>query len=213
MRISVIAVALMVCLSSAYVAQGQAPAGASANASRYGIGVVDISYIFKNHLRFKAMMDQMKGDVKKIEDKLRDERRQIAKREEMLKSYKPGSANYKNLEEQLAEEKAKFNLRAAKERKELLEREAKIYYQTYLEVNDAVKYYAQRSKLGLVLRFNGDPIDPNRREDVLRAINKPVVYQGSVDITPDILQAVNRGAARPAAAQANRRPAIPGRRQ
>jgi len=44
----------------------------------------------------------------------------------------------------------------------------------------------------LVLRFNGDPINANKREDVLRAINKPVVYQGGIDITPDILSGVNR---------------------
>ena len=31
-----------------------------------------------------------------------------------------------------------------------------------------VKDYAQRNNIGFVLRFNGDPINPNRREDVLR---------------------------------------------
>ncbi len=42
-------------------------------------------------------------------------------------------------------------------------------------MNDAVKVYAQRNNLGMVLRFNGDPIDPNKREDVLRAISAVLV--------------------------------------
>ncbi|MCA9248402.1 MAG: OmpH family outer membrane protein [Planctomycetales bacterium] len=189
---------------------GQSP---SANAARFGIGVVDISYIFENHLRFKAMMDQMKEDVKATEEELRKEREQIGLQDEKLKQFTPGSPDYKRFEEQQAEVKARFNLKAAKQRKDFLEREAKIYYQTYLEVNDAIKLYAQSKGLGLVLRFNGDPIDANKREDVLRAINKPVVYQGGIDITPDILAGVNRtpgGTQRPVTG-GTARPTIPGR--
>jgi hypothetical protein len=55
-----------------------------------------------------------------------------------------------------------------------------------------VKYYAKRQQIGLVLRFNGEPVDPNRRDDVLREINKPVVCQDQIDITPDILALLNR---------------------
>ena len=34
--------------------------------------------------------------------------------------------------------------------------------------------YARQHDIGLVLRYNGDKADPNRREDVLRDINKIV---------------------------------------
>ena len=70
MRVLLSAVTIVATLSVAYAlvktAQAQQP-NAGAQATRYGIGVVDISYIFKHHLRFKAMMDQMKEDVKKTE--------------------------------------------------------------------------------------------------------------------------------------------------
>jgi hypothetical protein len=88
-------------------------------------------------------------------------------------------------------------------RKEFLEKESKVYYQTYLEVVDAVNYYAKRQNIGLVLRFNGEPVDPNSRDSVLREINKPVVVQDHIDITPDIVALLNRdqqggaGAAQP----------------
>ena len=196
--VTVAAASLLIGLS-ATSADAQTQPSPSANAARFGVGVVDVSYIFENHLRFKAMMDQMKEDVKKTEELLRKEREQIGLQDEKLKQFATGSADYKNLEERIAEVKAKFNLKAAKQRKEFLEREAKIYYQTYLEVNSVVKQYSESKGLGLVLRFNGDPIDANKREDVLRAINKPVVYQGGVDITPDILASINRSGARPVA--------------
>ena len=46
---------------SAPALQAANPAGA--NASKYSVAVVDISYIFKKHERFKTTMDQMKKEM------------------------------------------------------------------------------------------------------------------------------------------------------
>ena len=106
---------------------------------------------------------------------------------------------------------AEPKLKMTKQRKEFLDREAKIYYRAHLEVNDAVKYYALRHNLGLVLRFNGDPIDPNDRQDVLRAINNPVVFQNGIDITPDVLKDLDRsGGGAPVNPQVGVRQPVPG---
>src|SRR4029078_4056947 len=96
------------------------------------------------------------------------------------------------LDEQIAREMADFNLKMGKLRKDFLEKESKVYYSTYLEVVEATKYYAKRQNIGLVLRFNGEPVDPNRRDDVLREINKPVVVQDQIDIIAAVLALINR---------------------
>jgi hypothetical protein len=59
----------------------------------------------------------------------------------------------------------------------------------------------------LVLRFNGDPVEPGNRESVLREINKPIVhYAREADITPDVLNEVNRGGGGAAPARSAARP-------
>ena len=73
------------------------------------------------------------------------------------------------------------------------------------EVNDAVMQYATRHDIAIVIRYNGDKPDPNRREDVLREINKTVVFQNRIDITPDVLALLNRDGQ--PAAQVGGRPA------
>jgi Skp family chaperone for outer membrane proteins len=186
---------------------GVNPAGA--NASKYNIAVVDISYIFKKHERFKATMEQMKKEMETIEGGLKGDREKIAAQEQQRNQFNAGSAEFKKMDEDIARQMAEFNLKMGKLRKEFLEREAKVYFQTYLEVVDAVKYYAKRQGIGLVLRFNGEPVDPNRRDDVLREINKPVVVQDQIDITPDVLALINReqsggGAASQTGTQATR---------
>jgi Skp family chaperone for outer membrane proteins len=194
------------------LASAQAPNPAGANAGKYSIAVVDISYIFKNHARFRASMESMKKEMETIESELKADREKIAQSEQQRNTYKPGTTEYKKMDEEVARQMAEFNLKMGRLRKDFLEREAKVYYQTYLEVVDAVKYYAKRQNIGLVLRFNGEPVDAAKREDVLREINKPVVVQDQIDITPDVLVLLNRdqqGAAQPTAVPQQGGPQVP----
>jgi Skp family chaperone for outer membrane proteins len=184
--------ATMVAVSMSTSTNAQVPNPAGANAAKFNVAVVDISYIFKNHQRFKSTMEAMKKEMEGIETELKGDREKIAALEQERNTFGAGTAEYKQRDEEVARQMANFNLKMGKLRKDFLEREAKVYYQTYLEVVDAVKYYAKRQSIGLVLRFNGEPVDPNRRDDVLREINKPVVVQDQIDITPDILALINR---------------------
>jgi Skp family chaperone for outer membrane proteins len=197
---AVLALAIAAALTTFGLLEAQQPAPvagagvnpAGANASKYNIAVVDISYIFKKHDRFKSTMEQMKKEMEAIETELKGDREKIAAQEQQRNQFNAGSAEYKKMDEDIARQMADFNLKMGKLRKEFLEREAKVYYSTYLEVVDAVKYYAKRQGIGLVLRFNGEAVDPNRRDDVLREINKPVVVQDQIDITPDVIMLLNR---------------------
>jgi hypothetical protein len=113
--------------------------------------------------------------------------------EEQRNTLKPGTADFKRLDEELARQKADFSIKQGTIRRDFLEREAKIYYQTYNQVSYAVNQYASGNNIGMVLRFNGDQIDPAQREDVMRAIMQPIVYQNNIDITPDVLALLTRG--------------------
>jgi Skp family chaperone for outer membrane proteins len=189
----------------ATLAQAQNPAGA--NAQKHGVAVVDVSYIFENHARFRAAKETMKKEIEAADAQVKADRDRLAQLEEQRNAYNSGSPEYKQADEELARSMAELNLKMGKLRKEFVEREAKVYYQTYLEVTDAVKYYAQRHDIGMVVRFNGARVDANRREDVLREINKSVVFQNQIDITPDVLALLNRDAT--AAPASTARPGAP----
>jgi Skp family chaperone for outer membrane proteins len=207
LHVAAATVALLSVVGVASSAQAQSAAGA--NAPKYNIAVVDISYIFKKHNRHQATIEAMKTEMTSTEAELKADSEKIRQMEEQRNTFNVGSKEYKDLDEELARNIAEFKLKMDRLRKGFMEREAKIYYQAYLEVSDAIKYYAQRHDIGLVVRFNGDKVDVNRREDVLREINKTVVYQNQIDITPDILALINRDAAATATPQIGR-PIAPG---
>jgi Skp family chaperone for outer membrane proteins len=84
-------------------------------------------------------------------------------------------------------------------KKELALREAKILFDTYQDVFAAVRYHSEINGIAVVHRFNSERADPNIPDDVLRELNKSVVYyHPKIDITDAVLAMVNQGTTRPA---------------
>jgi Skp family chaperone for outer membrane proteins len=156
------------------------------------VAILDLTYVFKNHARFQQMSNDMRRDVESAENTLKNERTAYQQLTEKLEQYKRGTAEFKAMEEELAERAAKLNLQVNIQKKNFLEQEAKIYYTVYQEVIDCVKNYADSAGTSLVLRFNGDPIDRSDPQEVLKELNKSVIYYNrAIDITPIILERLN----------------------
>jgi len=184
-RLAAVAGCLVVLSLMARGAPAQPPRG-------QGIALLDISYIFKNHTRFKAEMEAMRADMERAQATMNKEREAIQKLNEQLKGMASGTAEYRQLEQHVATRTADLNVQAQLQRKEFLLRETKIYHTVYKEVQQVVDYYAKDNGIGLVLRFNGDPVDPDDPEGVLRYINGDVIWYGQgMDITPVILERLN----------------------
>ncbi|HYO25837.1 MAG TPA: OmpH family outer membrane protein [Lacipirellulaceae bacterium] len=192
-----VAVSCSIALGSvAAQAQQAAPAGAApafgANAGRFGVAVVDISYIFKNYKGFTDAIEKLKVDMTAADGQLKAASDALVALQQKRDLLKPGSDQFKQIDEDLARQKAEFTIKQGTVRRDFLEREAQIYYSTYTQVSEVVRQVASQNNIGMVLRFNGDPIDPTQREDVMRAIMQPIVFQNNVDITPDVIALLGR---------------------
>jgi Skp family chaperone for outer membrane proteins len=183
------------------------PAGPVAGTS---VAVIDVAYIFKNHVRFNAQMNDMKRDIDAFDAQMRDESQKLQKKQEQMMSFAPASAEFKKLDEELAHLKSDFQIRVQAKKREFLEQEARVYYGIYREVEDSVASFAQRNRIGLVLRFTADDMKPEDRPSVLQGVNKPVVYQQNLDITQHVLNQLNAGATMPPAGGGVAPPAGPG---
>ena len=209
-RWAVLAIAVL--SSSVFVSNvaAQAPARPATGPS---VALLDVSYIFKNHARFKGQMEDMKADVERAEAQVKKERETIIKLAEDLQRFRKGTPDYKALEEELAKRQADLSVQVQLQKNEFLQREAKIYHNVYQEILQVTDYYCKQNTVDMVLRFNGDPVDIDRPDSVLSFINKPVVwYQKNLDITPTILAELNRTTINPAAADRRTvpvRPSVP----
>jgi len=157
--------------------------------------VIDVGYIFKNHARFKQAMDKMKDEVMQAENALKAERDRINSLMETLKGFNVGTPEYKKLEAEVAKAQGDFSVNAQLQKKDFMDREAKVYLQVYNEIERAVSQFARDNGIAVVHRFDGDPVDSADRNRILGSITKPIVYYDpQIDITPDIARMLNGAA-------------------
>jgi Skp family chaperone for outer membrane proteins len=161
------------------------------------VAVIDVAYIFKNHARFNQSMSDMKRDIEAFDAHMQEESKRLQQKQEKMTSFTPSSNEFKKLDEELAKMKSDFQITVQSKKRDFLEQEAKVYYNIYREVEDAVAVFAQRHGIRLVLRFTGDDMKADDRNSILQGVNKPVVYQDHLDITMDILNKLNAGATVP----------------
>jgi Skp family chaperone for outer membrane proteins len=187
--------------------QQQAPRGTASAAGQHGVAVVDITFILENYARLKQAGDKFKADVENTGKRFKGEQEALMKSAERLNALKPGSEDYKKLEEELAQKGSDLKVQASLEEKDFAERESQMYLAAYREVQNVIRVYAERNGISLVLRFNGKPVDANNRDAIRSELFKTVLYNSpSIDITDAILAEMNRGAAAPPVAN---RPAGP----
>jgi len=171
--------------------------------------VLDVAKVFKEHSRFKKDMEMMTGEAKAFQESLKQQEAQLRQLLEQRNLQKIGSPEYARLDEQMTRISSDGQVRVQMKKKELMVREAKIYYKYYAELQGYVTQFANQHGISLVLRWNSTEIDPDNRVSVQQGIARGVVYQRSLDITGLMIAKVNEGA--PAADTARNPAPIPGR--
>lgn len=181
---------------SGVFAQGRTNTGSAgyqqARPTATPVALIDISKVFKDHNRFNSNMNAMKARVQAAEEQMKKDAETLKGWVEELQKYKAGSPEYNRLEGQIAKRRSEMSVEAQMARKNFLQEEAAIYYDIYREIEQQVQYSASQRGSVVVLRFNGGGVDADNPEDVLRFINKPVVWHnGAVDITDEVLNTLN----------------------
>ena len=161
----------MAVLVSAYKVAAQ---GVSPPPNR--IAVLDVKYILENHVRFKQAMEELKDRFSKAGEGLKAERMRIGEMEMKLRELKPSTPDYNDLDEQINRAKAEWTLNANKQKKEIRKSESQILWNVYYEVKTETKRYCEQNGIGLVIQFNGEPIDSKQPQDVVRGVSRPIVF-------------------------------------
>ena len=158
------------------------------------VALIDIRQVFDSHSRFKARQDELKREYEDFNGRLRDQQKQYTTTAENLKRFKPGTVDYKRTETDLANMRARFTADKQLKDKEFMEREAKVYFEAYQEVQKQVTNFANEYGVSLVLNYNSRPMNKDNPQSVRMGVVRPVVYAyQQLDITKEIIKRVNAG--------------------
>ena len=204
----VLVVALLATMTAAGASAQSAAPAATPNVA---IVLIDVGAIFKAHPYFNARMKELQADVEAAEAQIKKERDQLRTMMEELSRIKAGTQEYKDFEAQVFETRNKLDTKVQLQRKEFLSREAKIYHQAYQSVQQEVEAFARTNNISVVMKFNREAPDPEKPDEIIRDLNKPVLYYAKqLDITDYIVQGLTRRMeGGPSATPSATRPAVP----
>ena len=137
---------------------------------------------------FRSVPTEMRKNVQAAEDALKLRRKEYELLVERLEGLPKDSEKYRNAEGEVKRFASEINAKVAEQKQHFLKQEATIYIEVYDEIMLAVKRLAEQRGIKLVLRFNGDPVDRSDPQEVLKELNKSVMYHHeTIDLTDAIL--------------------------
>jgi Skp family chaperone for outer membrane proteins len=152
------------------------------------VAVLDVAKVFEGHAVFNQRMEAIKLEAEQFKAKMEAEQNAIRQEAERLADFTPDSEQYRNLESQLEQRTATLRTTARQTNTDMLNREAKIYYDTYSQMQTVVAAAAVEYGIGLVVRFDSGPIDASNRGEVVKGVNRNVVFQKNLDLTSMVIE-------------------------
>lgn len=185
--IPAIALAAVAALFVAARARGQGAPNAQ------NIAVIDIGKILKQSDKFKLEMQTLQTEVIAAEKQLQNEAKEIQALDNQRKTLAAGTPDYERLDTEITKRSADLNVQKSLKNKEFVERQGKMLFGAYSEIQDAVKEFSARYNIGLVIQYDSTKIDSADPQAILSGAHRSIVYVNpGLDITNDILASMNR---------------------
>jgi len=191
LTLSIAAVSLLIVSPLAWGQQAAPQQASQTHAAK--VGLIDMARVFREYTKFSVLREDLKAEIQKADQQAKAMAVKIQKLQEEMKQFKPDSPEYTKREKELTRLTTEFETFRKTKQREFVRKEADIYKTIYLEVVDVVRKYAEYYNYTLVLRFNGDKLDTDNPEKLIRGMNRQVVYyRAEDDITPAIIDYLNR---------------------
>ncbi len=151
--------------------------------------VLDVAKVFKDNTRFDSAMKSIQQEAEQVKTQIQGEQESLqAEATKVMEMFKPGTPEFQREETRLEQQQAALRTKARQMNEELLNKEAKLYHDTYLQMQQVVTKIATDHNISLVLRFDSSSVDPANRADVIKAVNRGVVFQKELDITDMVIE-------------------------
>ncbi len=147
----------------------------SANAQTK-VAIVDIGVVFKSHPTFSQELESLKMEADKFKEETRQFQESLMAKAGILRNYQPDSPEFRQAETDLAKESAALEVQQRNRLRQLMEREAKLHYDTYMQIKAAVSTYCEQRGIQLVMRHDAAPMQADQPDSIMQKVNGKIVF-------------------------------------
>jgi len=182
------------CLLSFYLAIAFTVPGRllAQDAAPFPVALVNMDKVFKTHKPLLDKLAPIKAAAAELEKNVQLRNVELETVVNKLRAAQPGSPEAQRLQQQGAKLQADLQQYVQKERGDLQKREAAIYLDIYRQLEEEVRKYAKAKGIKLVIRQQDTSLDENQPlQQILTSLNRGIVYEDGLDITEEILKALD----------------------
>ena len=166
----------------------------SSAAAQTKVAVVDIGLVFKSHPSFSQQLESLKSEADNFKAETRDLQAKLMEKAGVLRNYQPDSDEFRQAETELAKESAALEVEQRSKLRSLMEREAKLHYDTYIQIQRAVATFCEQRAIQLVIRHDSTKMDPEQPGTIMQKVNSKIVFhRPNNEITQQIVAMVAQG--------------------
>ncbi len=160
------------------------------------IAILNMDRIFKTHKPLLEQLAPVREETKKLQETVQLRQAEIETVANQIRKTDPGSPDFQRLQAQLLKLNGELQQLAQAGQQGLQKKESVIYLGFYRILDEEVAKYAKAKGLKLVIRQQDSSLDDNQPlPELLKSLNRSIIYQDGLDITDEILKALDARAA------------------
>jgi Skp family chaperone for outer membrane proteins len=165
---------------------------ASATDPAVPIALLNIDRIVKTYAPLLERLEPLKEEAKKLEEDVQLRQVELETVVNKLRMEKPGSPEFQKLQAQGAKLQQELQQFINTERANMQKKEAAILLGFYRELDQVIGKYAKEHGIKLVVRQQETSLDENQPvQEILKTLNRSILYEDGLDITDEILKALD----------------------
>ena len=155
------------------------------------IAVVDMNKVFAGHKRLLAKNEELKREAESAQEKAKALIEAARLLQEELKLHKPGTADHIRISKELKEKADAWKKFGEETQKRLTEQITANMLSTYQSINEEIQRIAEARDFRLVINYSSEPVDQKETAKAMQIMSRQILYQNGLDITEEVIQAVN----------------------
>jgi Skp family chaperone for outer membrane proteins len=153
------------------------------------VALLDVVRVFNENADHASRMERIRQQAESVKAHVEAELEKIRIDAQPLQTMPQGTPERNALEGQLEQRQTGLKTQARQQEMDLLKEEATVYFQTWNRMQEVLTQVATQNKISLVLRFDSADIDAENRADVIKGVNRSVIYHDtSFDITGMVIE-------------------------
>ena len=180
-RIALFAVAFLSSFSAIAVAQDKS----------FPIATINLDKVFNNYKKHAERLQPIRDSAKELDESVQVRQVEMETTANQFRKAPPGTPEQLRLQQQLVKLQNDLRIFVEGERQKIQKREVGALVATQRDVDEQIKKICKERGLKLVLRQNSAPEESQPLQEVLKNLNRDVIFQDGLDITEDVLRALN----------------------